>query len=129
MDSSVLAIDDCVKETTFEKIKLIDSCQPQNEDQTISRVLAFAYRNVKLSPREISQESQNVKRLLYEWNELELTNNGLRIRNKGSSKHIVLLSKYHRLVTMELHERDGSFRYLKSSRPQSTVFLLASYEN
>ena len=100
----MLAIDDCVKETTFEKIKLSDSCQPQNEDQTISRVLDFAYRNVKPSPGEISQESQNVKRLLYEWNELELTNNGLRIRNKGSSKQILLLSKYHRLVTMELHE-------------------------
>ena len=106
-DSSVLAIDDCVRETTFDKIKLIDLCQSQNEDQTISRVLNLVTKNIKPSSREISHEAQNVKRLLHEWNKLELTNNGLLIRNNGSSKQIVLPSKYHRLVMKELHEEMG----------------------
>ena len=103
-DSSVLAIDNCVRETTFDKIKLIDLCQSQNEDQTISRVLNLVTKNIKPSSREISHEAQNVKRMLHEWNKLELINNGLLIRNNGSSKQIVLPSKYHRLVMKELHE-------------------------
>ena len=80
-------------------------CQAQ--DQTISRVLNFVSRKIKPSPREISRESQNVKRLLHEWNKLELTNNGLLIRNNGSRKQIVLPSKYHRFVMKELHEEMG----------------------
>ena len=100
----MLAIDDCVRETTFDKIKLIDPCQSQNEDQAISRVLNLVTKNIKPSSREISHEAQNVKRLLHEWNKLELTNKGLLIRNNGSSKQIVLPSKYHRLVMKELHE-------------------------
>ena len=52
----------------------------------------------------MSRESLNVKRLLHEWNKLEIANNGLLIRNNEISKQIVLPSKYHRLVGKELHE-------------------------
>ena len=103
-DYNVLAIGDSGKENSFEKINAVDLCQSQAQDQTISRVLNFVSRKIKPSPREISRESQNVKRLLHEWNKLELTNNGLVIRNNGSRKQIVLPSKYHRFVMKELHE-------------------------
>ena len=45
--------------------------------------------------------------ILHEWNTLELTNNGLLIRNNGSRKQIVLPSKYHRFVMKELHKEMG----------------------
>ena len=47
------------------------------------------------------------KRLLHEWNKLEIANNGLLIRNNGVTKQIVLPSKYHRLVVKELREEMG----------------------
>ena len=67
----------------------------------------FVSRKIKPFPREISREPQNVKRLLHEWNKVELTHNGLLIRSNGSRKQIVLPSKYHRLVMKELHEEMG----------------------
>ena len=106
-DYNVLAIRDSGKENTFETINAVDLCQSQAQDQTISRVLNFVSKKIKPSPREISHESQNVRRLLHEWNKLELTNNGLLIRNNGSHKQIVLPSKYHRFDMKELHEEMG----------------------
>jgi len=64
----VLAIDNFVREMALGKFKVIDLYQSQNEDQTISCVLNFANRKIKPSPREISQESQSIKRLLHKWN-------------------------------------------------------------
>ena len=106
-DSNVFAIGQPVKETTFQKINAVDLRQAQTQDQTIGRVLNFVNSNIKPSPRDVSHEPPNVKRLLHEWNKLEIANNGLLIRNNGISKQIVLPSKYHRLVLKELHEEMG----------------------
>ena len=61
MDSSVLAIDDCVRETTFEKSKLLQLRQSQNEDH----ILSFVNRNITLSAHEISEKSQNIRNMLH----------------------------------------------------------------
>ena len=106
-DPNVFAIGQSVKETTFQKINAVDLCQSQTQDKTIGRVLNFVNSNMKPSPRDVSHESPNVKRLLHEWKKLEIADNGLLIRNNGISKQLVLPSKYHRLVLKELHEEMG----------------------
>ena len=69
--------------------------------------MSFVNSNIKPSPRDVSHESPNVKRLLHEWNKLVIANNGLPTRNNGISKQIVSPSKYHTLVVKELREEIG----------------------
>ena len=67
----------------------------------------FVNSGQKPSTKVIFRESWEVKRLLREWDKLQVTDNGLLKRNYGTIRQIVLPKTYHLLVLKELHEDMG----------------------
>ena len=106
-NETALDLQDLTKEQTFQKVDANGSRQSQIDDHVISRVRYFVGQGKKPSAKETASELPNVKRLLYDWNELELSDNDILVRNNGNVKQIALPKKFHRLVIKELHEEMG----------------------
>ena len=84
-----------------------DLRRAQENDSVISRVLYYIENGTKPTTTELSSEKPNVRRLLYEWSKLSVSENGTLQRVTKSNTQIVLPAVYHRLVIRELHEKMG----------------------
>ena len=81
---------DLPKGTTSTKVTFNDLCQSQITDHAISRVRFLVSKGKKPDSKEISSELPDVKRLLYEWNKLDISDKDLLVRSNRRTKQIVL---------------------------------------
>ena len=82
-------------------------CLRKKEDPSIGRVRQFKLRNCYPKGEELRRETPNTKPLLREWNKLQIGNDGILRRQRGSAMQLVLPKSYRFYVYKELHQEMG----------------------
>lgn len=85
----------------------VDLKTAQNDDPTISRVIALKLANTFLSPLQRKQEDIKVQQLLREWSKLQLGTDGVLYRSSSLARQVVLPARLRQQVYRELHEDMG----------------------
>ena len=89
------------------QFKTIDLLQAQLDDESIQRVIELKKSNSKPDSQERSLESKETRLLLYEWDKLKFSPDGILMRQCVNKSQVILPSALRPLVLRELHNNMG----------------------
>ena len=104
---------------SIQKFDIDDIRQAQINDPVTGKVYQLVKGKVRPTALQTADESPDVILLLHEWLKLYIDKEGVLRRKNGEQDQIVLPSKYHRTILMELHDNMahlGSERVLRLAR-------------
>ena len=84
-----------------------DILQAQLDDKSIQRVVELKKSNSKPDSQQRSLESKEVRLLLYEWDKLKFSPEGILMRQCVNKSQVILPSALRPLVLQELHNNMG----------------------
>ena len=85
------------------QFETIDTLQTQLDDKSIQRVVELKKSNCKLDSQQRSLESKEARVLLYEWDQLKFSPDGILTRKYVNKSQVILPSALRPLVLRELH--------------------------
>ena len=85
-----------------------DTLQAQLDDKSIQRVVEVKKSNSKPDSQQRSLESKETRLLLYEWDKLNFSPDGIVMRQCVSKSQVILPSALRPLVLQELHNNMGN---------------------
>ena len=88
----------------IQKFDIDDIRQAQINDPVNGKVYQLVKGKVRPTASQTADESPDVILLLHEWLKLYIDKEGVLRRKNGDQDQIVLPSKYHRTILMELHD-------------------------
>ena len=89
------------------QFETIDILQAQLDDKNIQRVIELKKSNSKPDSQQRSLESKETRLLLYEWDKLKFSPDGILMRQCVNKSQVILPSALRPLVLRELHNNMG----------------------
>ena len=89
------------------QFETIDILQTQLDDKSIQRVVELKKSNSKPDSQQKSLESKETRLLLYEWDKLKFSPDGILMRQCVNKFQVIILSVLRPLVLRELHNNMG----------------------